>query len=74
MLRMRRGPVTNICTTWAIGIISAIISAPIESELYKNNEKWSDVDESVTGAYQDLRREIEEVKARNNNKTGVPRV
>ena len=46
----------------------------MESEFYKNNEKWSDVDESVTGAYQDLRREIEEVKARNNNKTGVPRV
>jgi len=74
MLRMSRGPSTNICTAWAIGLISAIISAPIESEFYKNNEKWSDVVESVTGAYRDLRREIEELNARNNNKTGVPRV
>jgi len=49
MLRMRRGPSTNICTVWAIGIISKKISAAIEVEFYKNNEKWSDVDESIIG-------------------------
>jgi len=46
---MRRGPITNICTTLAIVIISEKISKPIGSEFYKNNEKWSDVDESVIG-------------------------
>jgi len=49
MLRMSRGPSTNICTDWAIGIISKKISAPIEVELYEVNEKWSDVDESIMG-------------------------
>jgi hypothetical protein len=49
MLRMRRGPSTNICTAWAIGLISIRISAAIEFEFYENNEKWSDVDESIIG-------------------------
>jgi hypothetical protein len=49
MLRMRRGPSTNICTAWAIGIVSRRISAAIEFEFYENNEKWFDVDESVIG-------------------------
>jgi hypothetical protein len=47
MLRMRRGPSTNICTAWAIGKISKKISTAIEFELYENNEKWSDADESA---------------------------
>jgi len=47
MLRMRRGPSTNICTASATGIVSEKISEPIESEFYKNDEKWSDADESV---------------------------
>ena len=47
MLRMSRGPSTNICTAWAIGIISKKILAAVEFEFYENNEKWSDVDESV---------------------------
>jgi len=74
MLRMSRGPSTKLCMVWAIGIISDKISAAIEFEFYENNEKWSDVDESIIVAYRDLRREIEEVKARNGNKTGVPQV
>ena len=49
MLRMSRGPSTNICTARAIGEISEMISTAIEFELYENNEKWSDVDESVIG-------------------------
>jgi len=47
MLRMSRGPRMNICTAWAIGIISERISTAVEFELYENNEKWSDVDESI---------------------------
>jgi len=49
MLRMRRGPSTNICTAWAIGIILKRVSAAIEFEFYENNQKWSDADESVIG-------------------------
>jgi len=49
MLRMRRGPSTNICTARAIGEISETISMAIEFEFYENNEKWSDADESVIG-------------------------
>jgi hypothetical protein len=46
MLRMSRGPSTNICTARAIG---KIFSAAIEFEFYGNDEGWSDVDESVIG-------------------------
>jgi len=49
MLRMRRGPSTNICMTRAIGRVSKKMSAAIEFEPYENNEKWSDVEESVVG-------------------------
>jgi len=47
MLRIRRGPSTNICRASAIGIISVMMSTPIEFEFYEINERWSDVDESV---------------------------
>jgi len=46
MLRMSRGPSTNICTALAIG---KIFSAAVEFEVYGNDKKWSDVDESVIG-------------------------
>jgi hypothetical protein len=49
MRRIRRGPITNICTTRAIREISEKFSTAIESKFYENNEKWLDVDESVTG-------------------------
>jgi len=39
MLRMSRGPITNICTARAIGEISETISTAIEFELYENNER-----------------------------------
>jgi len=50
MLRMRRGPSTNISTAWATGRVSVMISAAIEFEFYENNEKWLDADKSVIGA------------------------
>jgi hypothetical protein len=34
---------------WNDGIISKKISVPIEVELFENNEKWLDVDESIIG-------------------------
>jgi len=43
------GPSTNICTVWAIGIISKKILAAVEFEFYENNEKWSNVDEWIIG-------------------------
>jgi hypothetical protein len=42
---------------------------PIESEYYQNDEEWLDTIISHRVAYHDFRREIDEVKARNHEKT-----
>jgi len=42
---------------------------PIESEYYQNDEEWSDTIVSHRVAYHDFWGEIDEVKARNHEKT-----
>jgi len=72
MPRIRRGPSTNICTTPVIAGKPGKTADAMESEYYQHDEEWSNAglnNHRVT--YQDLRREIDEVKARNNKKTSM---
>jgi hypothetical protein len=72
MLRIRRGPSTNICTTPAIARKPEKTADAMESEYYQHDEEWSNADLNTHRlTYQDLRRELDEVKARNNKKTSM---
>jgi len=73
MLRMRRGPSTNICTTVTNWSTALYITAPTEDKFCRNNQERSGASESRKSTYKYPRSQGAESEARDSTKTTTVR-
>jgi hypothetical protein len=70
-LRMRRGPNTNICKYDKTSRALSNVLAPIEVEVYRNDEPWVWADVSDRSAHQEHWRETSKLQARDAGKAST---